>query len=154
VPRAFRTGEVRILLALSEKELSLEGFCRAFRRLSLSALAARLRCCGESTSSVEPVLEWFAEPMACILTDVTDGSTIWDEGWGGPVGERRAGVEGTEGLEMLVGLDDTLEEGGSVGGVGSEGATRGEGALEVKPELSLEVELARSSTTDNAGCVS
>jgi hypothetical protein len=65
-------------------------------------------------------------------------------------------VEGTDGLKMLVGFDDTLDEGGSVGGVGSEAVTRGEGALDVKPELSFEFELARSSAMDNAGwvCVS
>jgi hypothetical protein len=88
-----------------------------------------------------------------MVTEVTEGSTMWEEGCGGPVGDRRAGVEGMEGLEMLVAFDDTLDEACSVGGVGSDAVTRGEGALDVKPELSFELELARSSPTDKAGCV-
>lgn len=57
---------------------------------------------------------------------------------------------GTEGLEMLVALDDTLEEERSAEGTPSDGVTRGDGAFEVIPELSIE--LARSSLTTKPGC--
>lgn len=89
-----------------------------------------------------------------MLTSVMAGSRACEECAGGPVGDLKAGVVGSDTLVVLGALEESLEcmedcmDGGSVAIGESKAFKRGEWTLEVSPELGLELRRSSTKTCD------